>query len=192
MIFFRSLTQLCQAILAFSTLTVPGSHNILLLLGNTMSTTFYLGIVQPSLGTSIPWVHELHLLFLHTVLWALLTLLFFWFVTTTLCLVVDSWWLYTAVTQVVCLRQSAFVSYNLLPVSLLSQFLTACRVLPRSLWQSKWTVAPSHYRRRSMPCASTSNTWLCLYVYLPSAKAFVHADNTCWASLSFCTVSTII
>ena len=30
-----------------------------------------------------------------------------------------------------------------------------------------------------MPCARTSSTLLCLHVYLPSAKAFVQADNTC-------------
>ena len=65
-IFF--LFQLCQASQAFSTLTVPESHDILLLLENTMSSSLYLGIVQITIGTSIACVYELHLLFLHTVL----------------------------------------------------------------------------------------------------------------------------
>ena len=46
------------------------------------------------------------------------------------------WWPYTTGTHVACLRKAAFACHYLLPVSLLPQFSTAFRVLPRFLWHN--------------------------------------------------------
>ena len=51
-----------------------------------------------------------------------ITILSFSFLTTPLCLVVDSWLLYATGTLVACLRQSAFANHYLLPETLLPQF----------------------------------------------------------------------
>ena len=106
---------------------------------------------------------------------------------TTLCL---SWWLFAVGRLIVCLCQPAFASHYLLPVSPCRSFklFSACCLC---LSDKAYELLPFHTtdaallsHRRSMPCARTSNTWLFLHVYLPSANTFVQAYNT-YSSVAF-------
>ena len=40
-------------------------------------------------------------------------------------------------------------------------------------------LVPHFFRALSIPAARASSTWLCLHVYLPSARDFEQADSTC-------------
>ena len=182
MIFFLSLSQLCQACPAYSTLTVPVSHDIL--------------PVHPThVFHSLSWLCSTKSWFFYRLRsWASYTLssygtvnsintIVFLFVTTTPCLDVNLWWLYATGTLVACSLQPAFASlaYCKHPSSrnlhLLSAFFLGLSDKANELWPLHTTDAA--LIRRSMPCARTSSTWLCRHVYLPSARAFMQVEHIC-------------
>ena len=86
-----SLFPWCRAFLELSTLTVPGSLGIQLLLGNTTPSSCHLGIAPLIPGTSVVCARAPPLPDLHMALWVLLAQLWFWLRTTLRCLVLGSW-----------------------------------------------------------------------------------------------------